>query len=189
MLTDPEQLDAVGGERLAPLAGVVDPADEQAGGAEGLVGGGDVPGVGSLLAVAANRVPTWVPYELPYVGCERRASTSASENLAGWPSWRASKGALRRRSSTRRSRRTCRERRAMAVSRWRPALLGATTILARSQRFPENELLDGFRQVTIVIDAAPLPDTHEPRRNEILELLRAERGSLFIPASVTAEID
>jgi len=97
MLTDPEQLDAVGGERLAPLAGVVDPADEQAGGAEGLVGGGDVPGVGSLLAVAANRVPTWVPYELPYVGCERRASTSASENLAGWPSWRASKGALRRR--------------------------------------------------------------------------------------------
>ena len=46
--------------------------------------------------------------------------------------------------------------------------------------------------MTLVIDAAPLvalADTHEPRRNEILELLRAERGSRFIPASVTAEID
>jgi len=46
--------------------------------------------------------------------------------------------------------------------------------------------------VTLVIDAAPLvalADAHEPRRNEILDLLRAERGSLFIPAPVTAEID
>lgn len=46
--------------------------------------------------------------------------------------------------------------------------------------------------MTLVIDAAPLvalADAHEPRRNEILELLRAERGSLFIPAPVTAEID
>jgi uncharacterized protein len=46
--------------------------------------------------------------------------------------------------------------------------------------------------VTLVIDAAPLvalADAHEPRRDEILDLLRAERGSLFIPAPVTAEID
>jgi predicted nucleic acid-binding protein len=46
--------------------------------------------------------------------------------------------------------------------------------------------------VTLIIDAAPLvalADEHEPRRKEILELLRAERDSLFIPAPVTAEID
>jgi predicted nucleic acid-binding protein len=46
--------------------------------------------------------------------------------------------------------------------------------------------------VTLVIDAAPLvalADEREPRRDEILEILRAERGSLFIPAPVTAEID
>jgi len=46
--------------------------------------------------------------------------------------------------------------------------------------------------VTLVVDAAPLvalADVREPRRGEILELLEAERGSLFIPASVTAEID
>jgi uncharacterized protein len=46
--------------------------------------------------------------------------------------------------------------------------------------------------VTLVIDAAPLvalADEGEPRRIEILELLRAERGALFIPAPVTAEID
>ena len=46
--------------------------------------------------------------------------------------------------------------------------------------------------MTLVIDAAPLgalADEHEPRRNEILDLLRAERGGLFIPAPVTAEID
>jgi predicted nucleic acid-binding protein len=46
--------------------------------------------------------------------------------------------------------------------------------------------------VTLVIDAAPLvalADAHEPQRDEILDLLRAERGGLFIPAPVTAEID
>jgi uncharacterized protein len=46
--------------------------------------------------------------------------------------------------------------------------------------------------VTLVVDAAPLvalADTREPRRQEILDLLEAERGSLFIPAPVTAEID
>ncbi len=46
--------------------------------------------------------------------------------------------------------------------------------------------------MTLIIDAAPLvalADAQEPRRDEILDLLRAERGSLFIPAPVTAEID
>ncbi len=46
--------------------------------------------------------------------------------------------------------------------------------------------------MTLVIDAAPLvalADEREPRRLEILELLRANRGRLFIPAPVTAEID
>lgn len=46
--------------------------------------------------------------------------------------------------------------------------------------------------MTLLIDAAPLvalADQGEPRREEILELLRAERGALFIPAPVTAEID
>jgi predicted nucleic acid-binding protein len=46
--------------------------------------------------------------------------------------------------------------------------------------------------VTLIIDAAPvmaLADEREPRRNEILEVLRAELGGLFIPAPVTAEID
>jgi predicted nucleic acid-binding protein len=46
--------------------------------------------------------------------------------------------------------------------------------------------------VTVVVDAAPLvalADEHEPRRLEILELLRSERGRLFIPAPVTAEVD
>jgi predicted nucleic acid-binding protein len=46
--------------------------------------------------------------------------------------------------------------------------------------------------VTLVLDAAPLvalADEREPRRLEILELLREERGHLFIPAPVTAEID
>lgn len=46
--------------------------------------------------------------------------------------------------------------------------------------------------MTLVIDAAPLvalADEREPRRDEILELLRAARGHLFIPAPVTAEID
>lgn len=46
--------------------------------------------------------------------------------------------------------------------------------------------------MTLVIDAAPLvafADEDEPLRGEILELLRSERGGLFIPAPVTAEID
>jgi hypothetical protein len=46
--------------------------------------------------------------------------------------------------------------------------------------------------MTLVIDAAPLvalADDREPRRLQILDLLRAERGQLFIPAPVTAEID
>jgi predicted nucleic acid-binding protein len=46
--------------------------------------------------------------------------------------------------------------------------------------------------VTLVIDAAPLvalADQHEPRRDEILTLLRAESGGLFVPAPVTAEVD
>jgi hypothetical protein len=46
--------------------------------------------------------------------------------------------------------------------------------------------------VTLVIDAAPLvalADEREPRRDEILELLRGDRGHLFIPAPVSAEID
>jgi uncharacterized protein len=46
--------------------------------------------------------------------------------------------------------------------------------------------------VTLIVDAAPLvalADEREPRRLEILELLHSERGSLFIPAPVTAEID
>ena len=46
--------------------------------------------------------------------------------------------------------------------------------------------------MTLVIDAAPLvalADRREPRRDEILELLRVERGSFFIPAPVTSEID
>ncbi|MGI8411252.1 MAG: PIN domain-containing protein [Solirubrobacteraceae bacterium] len=46
--------------------------------------------------------------------------------------------------------------------------------------------------MTVVIDAAPLvalADADEPRREEIIELLRSERGRLFIPAPVTAEID
>lgn len=46
--------------------------------------------------------------------------------------------------------------------------------------------------MTLVIDTAPLvalADQREPRRDEILQILRAERGKLFIPAPVTAEID
>ncbi len=46
--------------------------------------------------------------------------------------------------------------------------------------------------MTLVIDAAPLvalADEREPRRVSILELLQAERGKLFIPAPVTAEVD
>jgi predicted nucleic acid-binding protein len=46
--------------------------------------------------------------------------------------------------------------------------------------------------VTLVVDAGPLvavADHWDPRRLEILELLRGERGRLFIPAPVAAEID
>lgn len=46
--------------------------------------------------------------------------------------------------------------------------------------------------MTLVVDAAPLvalADEREPRRLEVLELLRADSGDLFIPAPVTAEID
>jgi predicted nucleic acid-binding protein len=46
--------------------------------------------------------------------------------------------------------------------------------------------------VTLVVDAAPLvalADEREPRRLAILDLLRAEKGNLFVPAPVTAEID
>jgi uncharacterized protein len=46
--------------------------------------------------------------------------------------------------------------------------------------------------VTLVVDAAPLvaiADEKEPLRRAIIELLQAERGNLFIPAPVTAEID
>ena len=46
--------------------------------------------------------------------------------------------------------------------------------------------------MTLVVDATPLvalADEREPRRLEILALLREERDNLFIPAPVTAEID
>jgi hypothetical protein len=46
--------------------------------------------------------------------------------------------------------------------------------------------------VTLVLDAAPLlslADERDPRREEILDVLRSERGRLFIPAPVTAEVD
>lgn len=46
--------------------------------------------------------------------------------------------------------------------------------------------------MTVVLDAGPLvalADIREPRRRAILDLLEVERGSLFIPAPVTAEID
>jgi predicted nucleic acid-binding protein len=44
----------------------------------------------------------------------------------------------------------------------------------------------------LVVDAAPLvalADEREPRRLAILDLLHAEKGNLFVPAPVTAEID
>lgn len=46
--------------------------------------------------------------------------------------------------------------------------------------------------MTVVIDAAPLvtlADERDPLRAEVHELLRAERGGLFVPAPVTAEVD
>lgn len=46
--------------------------------------------------------------------------------------------------------------------------------------------------MTLLIDAGPLvalADPSEPRRAAILEVLRAESGSLVVPAPTTAEID
>lgn len=46
--------------------------------------------------------------------------------------------------------------------------------------------------MTLVVDAAPLvalADEREPRRAQILDILRRERGSLVVPAPVTAEVD
>jgi uncharacterized protein len=46
--------------------------------------------------------------------------------------------------------------------------------------------------VTLILDAAPLvavADENEPLKDAILESMRAEAGSLVIPAPVTAEID
>lgn len=46
--------------------------------------------------------------------------------------------------------------------------------------------------MTLVVDAAPvvaLADAAEPRRQEILDVLHREPGSLVIPAPVSAEID
>lgn len=46
--------------------------------------------------------------------------------------------------------------------------------------------------MTLVVDAAPLvalADDREPRRGQILDILRREAGSLVVPAPVTAEVD
>lgn len=46
--------------------------------------------------------------------------------------------------------------------------------------------------MTLVLDAGPLvtlADERDPQRRSILEILRAEGGSLVVPAPVTAEID
>ncbi len=46
--------------------------------------------------------------------------------------------------------------------------------------------------MTLLIDAAPLvalADPDEPRREQMLEILAGEPGSLVIPAPTTAEID
>lgn len=46
--------------------------------------------------------------------------------------------------------------------------------------------------MTLVIDAGPLvalADRDEPLRNPILAALRADRGALYVPAPVTAEVD
>ncbi len=46
--------------------------------------------------------------------------------------------------------------------------------------------------MTLVLDAAPLvglADEREPEREAILAILRTERGGLFVPAPVTAEVD
>ncbi len=46
--------------------------------------------------------------------------------------------------------------------------------------------------MTLILDAAPLvalTDSTEPQREALLETLRAEPGSLIVPAPVTAEVD
>jgi len=46
--------------------------------------------------------------------------------------------------------------------------------------------------VTLILDATPLvalADSTEPQREALLETLRAEPGSLIVPAPVTAEVD
>lgn len=46
--------------------------------------------------------------------------------------------------------------------------------------------------MTVVIDAAPLvalADPDEPRREEILQIIKTEPGPLIVPAPTTAEID
>ncbi len=46
--------------------------------------------------------------------------------------------------------------------------------------------------MTLILDAAPLvalADSKEPQREALLEILRAEPGSLIVPATVTAEVD
>lgn len=46
--------------------------------------------------------------------------------------------------------------------------------------------------MTLICDAAPLvavADREEPRRGEILEILRREQGDLVLPAQVAAEVD
>ncbi len=46
--------------------------------------------------------------------------------------------------------------------------------------------------MTLICDAAPLvalADEREPRREELLALLRAEPGELVLPAPVSAEVD
>jgi uncharacterized protein len=46
--------------------------------------------------------------------------------------------------------------------------------------------------LTLVVDTGPLvalADPREPRREEILTILRAERASLVVPAPATAEAD
>lgn len=44
----------------------------------------------------------------------------------------------------------------------------------------------------LIVDAAPLvamADSGDPQRDQILEILRANAGSLFLPSPVTAEVD
>lgn len=46
--------------------------------------------------------------------------------------------------------------------------------------------------MTLVVDTGPLvalADERDPQRERILELLRSERGGLYVPEPITAEID